>query len=85
MNKFLLAVALVAACSSPVSAGSGKVRAKHAHPVYAPTRFTSAPALSASQMRSADITEVIPTTLIGSLASPIMGTWCLRRSLRRPI
>jgi hypothetical protein len=36
MNKFLLAVALVAACSSPVSAGSGKVRAKHAHPVYAP-------------------------------------------------
>jgi hypothetical protein len=33
MNKFLLAVALVAACSSPVLAGS--VRGKHARTVYA--------------------------------------------------
>jgi hypothetical protein len=35
MNKFLLAAAIVAACASPALAGSGKMRAKHAHTVYA--------------------------------------------------
>jgi hypothetical protein len=35
MNKFILGVALVAACSNPVFAGSGNVRGKHGHTVYA--------------------------------------------------
>ena len=31
MNRFVLVVALAAACSSPAFAGSGKVRANHAY------------------------------------------------------
>ena len=34
MNRFILVVALAAACSSPAFAGSGKVRANHAYNVY---------------------------------------------------
>jgi len=34
MNRFILVVALAAACSSPAFAGSGKVRANHAYNAY---------------------------------------------------
>ena len=34
MNKFVLVLALAAACSSPAFAGSGKVRANHCYNAY---------------------------------------------------
>ena len=34
MNRFILVVALAAACSSPAFAGPGKVRANHAYNAY---------------------------------------------------
>jgi hypothetical protein len=36
MDKFLLAVAFMAACSSPALAGSGKVRSQHGQSYAAP-------------------------------------------------
>ena len=89
MNKFLLVLALVVACSSPALAGN--VQAKQAHMVdgYAlPYWVYPFPALSVWQIRWEDGTVAIPPILIGSLASLIRGTGALElaaattRSLR---
>lgn len=85
MNKFLLVLALVVACSSPALAG--KVRAKQAHMVdgYALPYWVYP--LPHSE-RWEDGTVAIPPILIGSLASLIRGTGALElaaataRSLR---
>jgi hypothetical protein len=68
MNRFILVVALAAACSSPALAGSGKVRANHAYNAY-PTPSWVLP-LPRSE-RLADGTVAIPPILIGTHASRI--------------
>src|SRR4249920_586500 len=83
MNRFVLVVALAAACSSPAFAGSGKVRTNPAYNAY-PTPPWVLPLPRSERLANAlgDGTVAIPPILIGSHASLMdLGSWRLRRQL----
>ena len=75
MNRFLLVVALVAACASPALAGSGKVRPNHAYTAYPTPSWVLPLPRSERLAKCAWRMEpwLSPLILIGTLASLIRG------------